>query len=212
MGLNILPFLLVSACADYDLSNAKGEADDGSEPADADTGGTTDSDPDSGMDDIVPDGWIVRADLAIVAGEPTPQDAVVLIDMVDSVEGGIACTVALDTSGMTAGVSPDADVWAWWTLDVVALDEPCAELPEAIGLGVGELLGDVRAGLGAHGYDQVAGSLYGAYLGADDGSLYVFGYAGTDADLAGDDDAATEAPLPDGLYHLAPLYVFALPE
>jgi hypothetical protein len=209
MRLYIFSILALAACSpgkggDY---AAPGDGDSASEDADTDTGRDDSGD----YDPVVPDGWVLRADLPIAGGVPAVDGAVVEIDAVDSVEGQIACTVALDTTGLAAGTSPDAEVvWAWWTIPVVPVDEPCISLPETLGIGVGELVGDVRAGLGADGYDEVAASLYGAFYAGDDGTLYVFGYAGTDADLAGDDDAAN--PPADGLYHLAPLYVLGLSE
>ncbi|MFZ5482066.1 MAG: hypothetical protein ACOZNI_35220 [Myxococcota bacterium] len=204
----LLPFLLCAACADYALESSKdagGDTASGAPDSDVDDTGTY-------TDPFEPDGWILRADLAVVGGVPAVEGATAAIDVVDTVAGGVACTIELDTTGLAAGEPPDEVVWAWWTLAVVpATDEPCVEpLPATLGLGVGALDGDVRAGLGAVGHDDVADSLYGAYLTVDDGTLWVFGYAGTDAGLAGETPASN--PPGDGTYHLAPLYVLGLPE
>jgi hypothetical protein len=198
--------LLLAACGGYALDRTKGDADSaGTAPED-----TSDADTGELDDSYLPDGWVLSADLPVVGGIPSLEGAAVTLEVVDSVQRGVACSMTLDTAGLAVSeLTPDPTVWAWWTLDVVPLDEPCEEaLPTTLGLGVGELVGDIRARLGTVEHDEVADSLYGAYLASDDGVVYVFGYAGTDGDLAGEDAASN--PPGDGVYHLAPLYVFPL--
>lgn len=206
--LVLLPSLL-AACADYALEAGKREnaADDGGGDDDNDSGSA-----DTAEDDTPPpDGWAPLATLAIVGGLPSADGAVVDVEFVSAEEDATSCTVTLDVAALTPDVAADAtEVWAWWEFDVVTADVACALLPATLGLGVGELLPDVRARLGADGYDDVADSLFGAYVRVDGGEVWTYGYAGTEADLAGDDLAA--APPPDGTYTLAPLYLLPLVE
>lgn len=211
--LSLLPLLGLGACADYALEATKADDrdaagnDDDEDVEIQDTGGAADTGTDG--DEPVPDGWIVQAVLGLAGGVPVADGASVRLDFVEAGDQAVACAVGLDPTGVAGAASPDPAIWAWWEVDVVPEDPACSALPDTLGLGVGELHPDARARLGAAGRDDVAASLYGAYVQVNDGPLWVYGYAGTDADLAGDDAAAD--PPPDGLYALLPLYVLPLP-
>ncbi len=199
-------FLLVplGACADDNPPAERG----GPEPTAPDSGASDAVLEDTG-EPLQPAWWVVRAQLAVVDGAGSLQDAAVEVDIVDADLERIACSFALDTSTLTVGVPDDADVAVWWELGVVLPADACATLPGSLGLGIGTLLPDVRARLGSVGYAEVADSLYGAFVRAGDTPLAVYGYAGTTEDRAGAGEA--EWPLPDGRYTLDPLYLLALP-
>jgi hypothetical protein len=202
MFVNLL--ILLGGCVDQSLS--KGSFDP--EAADNGTEDTSFVAPEDTGPETVPAFYAVSATLTVLAGLPTTDGAEVTLEVVDADLQRTDCTVPLDTTGIVAGTS-SAGVPLWWELPVVA-DDACATLPESISLGIGTLDADVRARLGTVDHEDVADSLYGAYLRVEGGEVWAFGYAGTDADLAG--DAPAEDPPGDGTYALAPLYLAELPE
>lgn len=174
----------------------------------------TPEDADSGvLDDTaapeVPTWYVVRAALSIEGGLAVPTGAEVTVDIVDADLERVNCSFSLAIDALDAAPeSPGEGVW--WELPVDAPNDACAALPASLILGVGALPSDVRARLGSVGLDDVADSLYGAWILPDGAeSPSAFGYAGTAADLAGDDAAAL--PPPDGAYTLSPLFLLALP-
>lgn len=205
-----LPLLLLFGCADYDLGIASGgKGDTAGEAAPEDTAFADTSD--SALPSN-PAWYVVRADLSVVGGVASPEAATITIDVIDADLERINCVVDLASDLVTsAGAESELDIeGVWWNVPVRSDIAPCANLPDMLQLGVGPLHPDVRARLGTVGHDDIADSLYGAWLRADEGAVTVYGYAGTATDLFGD-DAATLPP-PDGLYRLAPLYVVALPD
>ncbi|MDP2312468.1 MAG: hypothetical protein Q8P41_06145 [Pseudomonadota bacterium] len=204
-GTALLALAVFGGCsADYDLSgktdgaasDTAGEADDTGLPED--TGLPTD-----------PAYYVVRADLAVVDNVASAQDAVVSIEVIDADLRRVDCVADVAAEFVTPGVADTDANLVWWEVSVRVSAAPCATLPSTLSLGVGELHPDARARLGTVNHDDIADSLYGAWLRADGGDPSVYGYAGTDDDLAGDDEALL--PAPDGLYRLAPLYVVPLP-
>ena len=117
--------------------------------------------------------------------------------------------------------SPDPAIYHWWLVELPADDGACEgdeELPTTILLGLGELHPDISAGLKDDDAQAAAGSLYGAYIATagvkEDGqaeTIYIYGYAGTSADLSGETIPVTAPPAPDGDYTLSPVYVLKLP-
>ncbi|MFN7143837.1 MAG: hypothetical protein ACK4YP_08690 [Myxococcota bacterium] len=209
--VRLLPLLapLVAGCADYNMSNVKTEgASDTGDPSDA---GDTAVDSDTGVGlRTFPAWFVIRADLAVEDGLPSGEGASVTIDVVDADLIRTDCVVPLVPEGITAMDAPNGDDGSlWWQIPVTPADEACADLPPTLRVGVGAMHPDVRARLGSVGQDAVAESLYAAYM-VYAGDVAAFGYAGTAADLLGDDVAAL--PVPDGLYRLAPLYLVPLPE
>lgn len=202
------PFLLLAGCSDSALSNELAPADDSSTRL---TGND-----DTGVEDDdtsappAPAWYVVRADLGLTNGAPVADGATVTVDVIDADLERVNCIVELAVDGIVATAVDGADATTvWWEVPVAPLEAPCATLPDELLLGVGAMHPDVRARLGSVGNDDIADSLYGAYL-ALDGEVAAFGYAGTASDLLGDDVAVV--PPPDGLYRLSPLYLVPLPE
>lgn len=198
-----LLLLLVAACG---ADAYTGDADTGQNGPPFDDSGLDDDSADTGAD--VRAAWFAPAgELTVTDGLPAPAPAALRISVRGDDADDELCVVPLDVSGLVAGASPDPAVPHWWELDLVATD-PCAPLPDHLGLGVGAITPDVVARLGAVGLEEAADSLYGAYVRVDDGEVQVYGWAGTDADQTGGTPAAS--PPPDGTYTLGPLYVLPL--
>lgn len=220
MSRILYPLLLAltSACSSFELAKAADQTGNG---APEDTGADPDTSADSAGPVYVPDAWVVRASLRIVDGLPVADGAAILIDLVDSSgddesdeddAGVVACTVTAELLGPDGAPVPDPVVYAWWS-PIAVTSSGCADfteaagLPAEIGLGIGALHPDVRARLGADGEEDVADFLYGAYI--DTGvELYAFGYAGSEANFAG--EAAPGEALPDATYSVSPLYLLPL--
>lgn len=205
----LLPTVLLTAVlggcsAEYAMDAVPGEADSDRHA----TEDTAEEDPDTGEPEE-PAWYVVRADLAVVGGVASEVGAVVAVEIIDADLQRIDCVVDLAADLVSAGpVDAEAGL-VWWDVSVRASPAPCAPLPAVLSLGVGALHPDARARLGTVGHDGIADSLYGAWLRADAGEPMAYGYAGTAADLLGDDPSVL--PPPDGTYRLAPLYVVPLP-
>jgi hypothetical protein len=191
-------------CADYDM--AKGELSDTGWNAPRETGDADDSDTGA---PTAPAWYVVRAALAVIDGLPSAAGASITVDIVDEDLDRVDCSVDLDAALVVAGPAADSSEPLWWEVPVSPATAPCAPIPDTLALGVGALEPDIRARLGTVGVDDVADSLYGAYLRADAGETSTYGYAGTETDRQGDDVATL--PPPDGVYQLAPLYLLPLP-
>jgi hypothetical protein len=197
-------FVFLTACSVSDAGKgAPGDRFADTAASESDTGDLDTSDTPS----LSADAWTVRADVTVAGGVPVADGAVILVDAVDSAAQQVVCTIEAELATVASDEAPDeAEIWAWWgTAEVPAGD--CASLPAQVSVGIGALDRDVRARLGADGMDDVADSLYGAFV-RGDGGVYTFGYAGADENLAG--TAAPSDPPPDGDYHLAPLYLLSL--
>ena len=117
--------------------------------------------------------------------------------------------------------SPDPAIYHWWLVELPQDDGACEgaeELPTTLLLGLGELHPDITRGLKDEAAQAAVGSLYGAYVATvgvqEDGqaeTIYIYGYAGTSTDLAGETIPVTAPPAPDGDYTLTPVYVLKLP-
>lgn len=152
-----------------------------------------------------------RAVIDLTAGLMSISQLVLIV--VDSDLVTEICDVHVDPAAGVAVASPDPAVAVWLDVTVSNSPEDCAMLPAALGIGIGELPGDVRAQLGPSGLDDVADSIYGAFARAPNEAtteVSAFGYAGTADDLAGDDLATL--PPPDGQYILNPLFLLRIPD
>ena len=211
--MNNLLLLLtgIAGCASYDASK---EASGAADSAASDATGTTPVDSDSGDSEsdtaVPPDpAWFAMdATVTVVGGVAVSAPATALVTVVGADLETVLCEVELDTAGVTPGPAAVGGVWLWWTLEVHPVDRACAVLPTTVALGLGALLPDVRAQLGAVGLDGASGSLYGAYLTVDDTSPVSFGVGGTTDGYGGVGEASE--PIPDGLYTLRTLFLVPL--
>lgn len=199
--------LLLSGCSEQNLT--KGTFNDTGDAADTGGGdGSNDSAEDTGPDTL-PASYTVEASLVIQEGVAVTEGAAVSALVIGDDGATVLCTVPLEAAGVVVDEAPDPDIGAWWAVEVEPVDSSCAPLPRTLHLGIGVMAPDVLAQLGAVGMDAYAASLFGAYIAGEDGTVYVYGWAGTEADASGDDPAAL--PLPDGVYGLHPLYLLPLP-
>ena len=204
IGVWLLPAaLLLSGCADYEMAADNAKASDF-----ADSSATGGSDDSSTPDGLPVAGWFaISAQVTVQDGLALSGAGTIHVEIVAEDGAEVLCEASL--AGEWLGLSGDEDVALWWSFthqDATL----CAELPK-IHLGVGLLLPDVRARLGAAGLDGVSASLYGAYVSTASGEpsdTDTFGYAVRPEDLDG--SGAGTLPLLDGSYALAPLYLIAL--
>lgn len=187
----------------------KGNADTGfaddSDEGDSGGGGEIDDTADS-----LPPEWITfTARLTVAKGAAVPDGAEVGLVAVAADRASVVCEVPLTPTAVEVPAPDESTVALWWAFSVEAPDTACVPVPTNLAFGVGELGPDARAQLGAVGMDAVADSLYGAYVQVDGSDVYLYGWAGTESDAAGDDPASF--PAPDGVYLLSPLFLLALP-
>jgi hypothetical protein len=194
--------LLLVACADYALSTGeRGDMDTGSDAA-LDSG-AADADTEEA---IVADHWVLDGSVTLAEGLPAPELGALRVRTVRVSDGAPVCESAYDLDALVAADAPDDAVYAWWD-GAAAIAPGCAGAPDALAIGLGALLPDLRARLGTVGHEGAADALFGAYLRHEDGAVVAFGVAGTESALRG--EGVATAPPPDGAYQILPLY--ALP-
>lgn len=167
-----------------------------------DSGGATE--PDTATTDGAPvPGWFaLSASLPVEGGAAGAGVGTVRVEVVDTAGEEVLC--GADLQAGWEGTTGAEEVPLWWGL-TVEVGDLCAALPP-IRLGIGALLPDARARLGAVGLATDA-PVYGAYVAAGAGAE-IYGYAARPEDLEGSGEAVL--PLPDGVYALAPLYLIPL--
>lgn len=192
-----------------DTANASGDSSDDSDTMSADSGAS-------------PPTWYTVGATASLSGGLVTAVAVTYTLWPETPADGALCQSPRAALSAVDAPSPDPAIYHWWLVTLAADDGACegAEgLPTTVLLGLGELHPDIVAGLKDDAAQSASGSLYGAYVATDgvgeDGqaeSIYVYGYAGTAADLAGETTPVTAPPAPDGDYTLTPVYVLKLPD
>lgn len=164
--------------------------------------------------------WELSASVPFEGGAPLLEGSSFQVEVQgaeDPGEEGVLCTASGSPASVSeAEVVPDSLLHHWWTWTWDTLEEDtCAEqgieLTTTVDLGIGTLHAEIRSLLDRSGYSGLESSLYGAYasLGTID-TIWVYGVAGTEANFAGQETTTSEAPIPDGTYHLVPLYAFPL--
>ena len=110
-------------------------------------------------------------------------------------------------------------VISWSELSLMEAEGGCGvSLPLELRVGLGALYPEVVPLLDKYGVADSKESLQGFYaalplpLGKGlDGEVLAMGYGGTSAALAGEGEAVTEGPFPDGLYLIESVYFLQLP-
>jgi hypothetical protein len=197
-------FAVASGCSAENSLKSAGEAGDFA----GDTGGVG-----VGVDDSAdapqPAWFAPRAVVGVVEGVPVLRQ--LSLQIVDVDLQTVICQIAVPAESGLAASSPDLAAALWLDVTIAPQDGDCAVPPATLGLGIGEIPGDVRAQLGPSGLSDVADSIYGAFSRSPNDAtteVAAFGYAGTPEDLAG--DGAATLPPPDGEYVLNPLFLSRL--
>lgn len=199
---NVCVWVAVCGCADNALVKAPTAT-----AAGGDSGGTSTSQTDTAVS--APAWYALRGTLVVAGGLPVAEGSALEVEIVDADLTTVSCSAQVEAAAIVPVADNSGPLAAWWVADLSAL-ELCAAVPTSIGVGIGELVPDVRARLGSVGLDDVADALFGAWSAEGGGAPLSFGYAATEADLTGDDVAAL--PAPDGVYGVESLYLSALPE
>lgn len=206
------PLLLLLGCSPGAFDNDIKPVDDTSGSLDSsyDTGDTGSSDSDSG-DTLLPTWYTVEGRLPVAGGEPVTKGAELQLVVVDADATSVVCVVPLDLTELRAGTPPAEGITYWWDLPVVSFADTCAEgLPGSLGVGIGQMGADVLAELGSAGLEADAERLYGAYVQAGEGPVYIYGWAAPGDPYSDAELPPVSDPPPDGLYELGPLYLLRL--
>lgn len=207
-----LPLLLLLGCSPGVFDGAMDEGDDTAGASDSGFD-TAESGADTADSDgqLLPTWYTVDGLLPVTGGAAVTKGAELSFVVVDVDAETTVCEVPLDLTGLEVATPPVDGVQLWWELPTVAFGDTCAEgLPGSLGVGIGEMGADVLAELGAAGLESDAEVLYGAYVQAGEGPVYIYGWAApgdpySDAELP----PVSDPPL-DGLYELGPLYLLRL--
>ncbi|GEM_PF-2459819 len=221
LAVTLSAAVLMSGCMNDSSLNVR--ADTAGAPASGDTGSETDATTaDSATPPADPE-WY-RLDATLTLEEGLLLGSAVTLEFLDrDLHVLTDCGETRETLGVVASVeTPDPSIFHWWQIalgDSAAACDGTDTLPSELFLGLGQLHPEVEAQLLSLGLDQVAGSLYGAYvmldpdqaqLDAQDQLALAYGYAGTLEDLAGETTARSAAPLPDGDYAVSGVYLLPL--
>lgn len=210
LRLLAIPSLLV-ACSAGDLSETTRETGsplDTAEPADTD----------SSLD-------VTAATWTGLSGNLELQDGAVVLESSSLswtyFDGDIAsiCSSTVALASAEVSSTPDPSVLAWW----VVTEDPDADTsdcplrrPNQLELGLGVLDPSLAPAIDASDLDASAAP-YGLYARVGWDTLeettpvWIFGVAGTTGAFDGSAPAVTEGPLPDGMYEMRPLHLFAVP-
>ncbi|MFT5586384.1 MAG: hypothetical protein ACI9VR_003982 [Cognaticolwellia sp.] len=132
----------------------------------------------------------------------------------------VSCTQehVISTAVGLESTEPDW-VIQWSELTLAAAEPACGvSLPMEMRLGLGALYPEIVPLLDKYGVGDARESLQGFYAAFPqpfgeglDGEVLAMGYGGTSAALAGEGEALTEGPFPDGLYLIESVYFLQLP-
>ena len=215
----------ISGCAESSLEVVREQGDS----ADTATESTVPEDDGDGSDtDAVEDGpdvaaayWSLDGELVIVGGQPALESSTFELEAF-ATDATTVCTLAakLVLAAETAAPEGDPGLVGWWSVAFADASEDgedgsCASvLPTELSMGFGPLDERLNSALVAAQWDLATVSGFGLYAQypSSDPTLYVFGLAGTAPQLAGDEAAPADAPVPDGTYALHSLYLLPLPE
>jgi hypothetical protein len=199
--------LFLSACSEYSTTKAM---DSGFASADTVQEGPADS---GANEDTVVPSWFALSGVVTLQGGLFGEGTLLSLTIVGEDGQTELCTSSLDPSSLIAGEPPESSVSFWWEGTLVVAESTCEDslaLPATLGLGIGEILPDIQARLGAEGLSDLGEQyLYGAFL-RTGLEVDAFGYMGSSENLSGDTLAVF--PPPDGSYQLVPLYLASLPD
>lgn len=193
-GMRTVLLLLLTACASYAEIAEPSET-----PTPTDTGDITPID----------DGWFgLDGTLEVEQGEVTSGLLVLSVWTYD-VQGrpALACTVQVQVQDPPAVSAPEDEVavYGMWR---IGLDvDFCQGAPNAVDIGIGPLPQVLWPTVDAAG--SSLRHARGLYRG-DQQDLVVFGFAGTQAQLAGRGSPTSLEPLPDGTYRIQTSYLLEL--
>ena len=190
-----------------------------------DTGGrgtdTTDSAQDtSDSDTAAPDFARVRLSggLEIVDGQVAGGTMMYTLYEASGTE--VSCTQEHSVASAAELASTEPEwVISWSELSLLDAESGCGvSLPLEMRVGLGALYYEVVPLLEKYGVADAKDSLQGFYVALPqplgkglEGEVYAMGYGGTSAALAGEGEAVTEGPFPDGFYLVESVYFLQLP-
>jgi hypothetical protein len=209
----ILLFTLLStACSSKSFDVMTGSSyDTGSED------GGVDATIDSGVQDtglfVQPVWWRLSAGLLLQDGSPVPKDSTLLVELLTE-DGESLCVQELTIEVVEPIEAPSELIMSWWGLTPTPLKQFCGvydtPLPDSLRIGVGSMHPEILAAIGAISAIEDPTLLNAAYATiSDDGPLLVYGVAGTPEAYEGLGEVVVEAPIPDGLWNLKPVYQFS---
>ena len=179
--------------------------------------GSVDATIDSGIQDtgifVQPVWWRLSAGLLLQDGSPTLKDSILLVELLgDGSE--LLCVQELTLEGVESLEPPSELVMGWWELTPVLTEQLCGvyetPLPDTIRIGIGAMHSEILAVIGSTDAVDDPTALNAAYASIlDDGPLFVYGVAGTPEAYEGLGEVVVEAPIPDGIWQLKPIYQFS---
>ena len=228
----VLSVLALAGCrsADYDMADtaywAGGEFDTADEDTTNDDTGTSS---DTSVP-AVPTFWSVSGSVTLIDGAIAKNGTGLSLSIIGA-ESEVICSINPGMLGAPPAAVPDPslDIWGFWTVWLAPISEDDAEctdrlatpLPTNLQLGIGHLhslLNPAIDAAGVYDYNTASQSIYGLYIqppigdAFPDGSpVYVFGLAGTPANLAGAQQTVVGEQLPNGVYQLETLHPLPLP-
>ncbi len=217
----LLPIFLVAGCSFYGLDDAQNaEAD----PSDLDTDTVNESPDSDEADSEIPEYWSIDALWALENGSVVMESSAITIGYWTSTPS-LLCEQTYALASVDALPAPtEIPAFGWWQLTVepsASEDDTDDETdvagncdglpPQPFQFGIGAYDAQLAPALNDEGLPVGEGYLYATYAEADGwSSPFVFGIAGTSANLEGEEGVIVEGTLPDGVYHAIGLYLLPL--
>ena len=202
----LLALAVATGCGGTD-QNATDRASPGSDGFDTDTGSNvTDSTATTPETDAAtPVWWNILGLISTTGGVVDPAASNLQITLLD-VDLTVVCLVEGAPVSVEPAIKPDLALLTWWTV-TGATDASCP-VPGPIVFGFGPYDPLLDPGASAALLDPTG--LNGLYT-VSGSELWVFGVAGTAEQFAGDAQSLGTAPLTDGVWRYASLYLLPYP-
>ena len=210
----LIPLLLCFGAMGCSYDTAGTFSDDSG--AAADTGMLDDTSVDAPGDEA---SWLALSGTwTIAAGALSTEESSLLFTLYDT-KLAMQCSDTSQITATTEWIPPTEELTlvAGYTFELGPFDssDTCVSDPPALlAIGVGALDEQLTPAMTQAGIDPLNASLYGLYVRLawsedeiDTAPTWVYGVAGTTDQYEGAAEAASESPLPDGVYELQPLHL-----
>ena len=211
--MRVLTLLLLTGCSESKMDLA-GAEDMASGDSFVDTGYASD---DALPPEEQPVYWMLSGTLQVSSGAVIADQSTLSATVVGTADTELCVDDVMVLQADTVDELPEPELEGWWGVTVLEDPESCLMSFDLFGeddsffLGVGPLHPEIRAVMASDPelLDVSEGTLHSVYASfQEDGPLWVFGVAGTDADFSGDVEATIPGEVSDGRWSFHALYGF----
>jgi hypothetical protein len=165
--------------------------------------------------------WTLSGTLQVASGVVIEDQSTLVATVVGTADTELCVDDVVILQSDALSEIPEPEMEGWWSITVVDDPESCLVGFDLFGtddsffLGIGPLHPEIRAVMASDPelVDVSVGTLHSVFASfQEDGPLWVFGVAGTDADFSGDVEATIPGEVSDGRWSFHALYGFPFAE